>query len=72
MQVLNLTISRRQPQVFFTMVAVLNEKKKKMEDSTRRANTNKRLHVNQRVSGALGEYIDGPTKCRCQNGILGT
>jgi hypothetical protein len=23
---------------------------------------NKRLHVNQRVSGAVGEYMEGPTK----------
>ncbi len=36
-----------------TMVMMLKEKKKKMEDSMRRANANKRLHVNQRVSGAL-------------------
>jgi hypothetical protein len=35
-----------------------------MEDSTRRAKSNKRLHVNQRVSGAVGDYIEGPTKRR--------
>jgi hypothetical protein len=33
-----------------------------MEDIARRATANKRLHVNQRVSGALGEYMEGPTK----------
>jgi hypothetical protein len=34
-------------------------------DSARRATANKRLHVNQRVSGALGEHMEGPTKpCR--------
>jgi hypothetical protein len=33
-----------------------------MEDSARRATANKRLHVHQRVSGAVGEYIQGPTK----------
>jgi hypothetical protein len=33
-----------------------------MEDSTRRATANKRLHVNQRVSGAIRDYIPGPTK----------
>jgi hypothetical protein len=50
--------------VLFAMVMALKEKKK-MKDSMRRANANKRLHVNQRVSGALGEYINGPTKCCC-------
>jgi len=33
-----------------------------MEDSARRATANKRLHVNQRVSGTLGGYMEGPTK----------
>jgi hypothetical protein len=33
-----------------------------MEDSTRRATAKKRLHVNQRVSGAIRDYIPGPTK----------
>jgi hypothetical protein len=37
----------------------------------RRANAKKRLHVNQRVSGALGEYINGPNKHCCQNRIVG-
>jgi hypothetical protein len=37
-----------------------------MEDSARGATTNKQLHVNQRVSGALGEYMEGPTK-RCRH-----
>jgi hypothetical protein len=38
-----------------------------MEDSTRRATANKRLHVSQRVSGADGDYIEDPTKHqRCQ------
>jgi hypothetical protein len=45
------------------VLATLEEKKKRvplfgkkqaMEDSARRATANKRLHVNQRVSGALG------------------
>jgi hypothetical protein len=36
-----------------------------MEDSTRRATANKRLHVNQRVSGAVGDHLQGPTKRRC-------
>jgi hypothetical protein len=57
--------------VLFTTVTTLKERKKKMEDSLRRANPNKRLHVNQRVSGALGEYIDGPTKRRRRNRIFG-
>ncbi len=35
------------------------------------SNANKRLHVNQRVSGALGEYINGLAKHHCRNRILG-
>ena len=42
-----------------------------MEDSTRRATANKRLHVNQRVSGALGEYMEGPTKWHHRQRIYG-
>jgi hypothetical protein len=42
-----------------------------MEDSTRRATANKRLHVNQRVSGAVGDYIDGPTKRRRRQRLYG-
>jgi hypothetical protein len=33
-----------------------------MEDSDRRATAKKRLNVNQRVSGALGEHMESPTK----------
>jgi hypothetical protein len=51
--------------VFFVTTFELN--KPAMEDSNRRATTNKRLHVNQRVSGSVREYIEGPTKRRhCQ------
>jgi len=42
-----------------------------MEDSVRRATANKRLHVNQRVSGALGEYMEGPTKHRHRQRLFG-
>jgi hypothetical protein len=42
-----------------------------MEDSTRRATANKRLHVNQRVSGSVGEYIEGPTKRRRRQRLYG-
>lgn len=42
-----------------------------MEDSARRATANKRLHVNQRVSGALGEYMEGPTKRRRRQRLFG-
>jgi len=42
-----------------------------MEDSTRRAQANKRLHVNQRVSGAVGDYIEGPTKRRRRQRLFG-
>ena len=42
-----------------------------MEDSTRRATANKRLHVNQRVSGAVGDYIPGPTKRRRRHRLYG-
>jgi len=42
-----------------------------MEDSRRRATGNKRLHVNQRVSGAVGEYVDGPTKRRRRQRLYG-
>jgi hypothetical protein len=42
-----------------------------MEDSTRRAKANKRLHVNQRVSGAVRDYIEGPTKRRCHQRLFG-
>ncbi len=44
------------------IVTTLESKKRAMEDIARRATANKRLHVNQRVSGALGEYMEGPTK----------
>ena len=42
-----------------------------MEDSTRRATANKRLYVNQRVSGAIGDYIEGLTKCRRHHRLYG-
>ena len=42
-----------------------------MEDSARRATANKRLHVNQRVSGALGEYKEGLTKQRHRHRLYG-
>jgi len=42
-----------------------------MEDSARRATANKRLHVHQRVSGAVGEYIQGPTKRRRRQRLFG-
>jgi len=42
-----------------------------MEDSARRATAKKRLHVNQRVSGALGEYMEGPTKRRRRQRLFG-
>jgi hypothetical protein len=42
-----------------------------MEDSARRATANKRLHVHQRVSGAVGEYIQGPTKCHHHQRLFG-
>lgn len=43
-----------------------------MEDSGRRATANKRLHANQRVSGALGDYMEGPTKRRRRLRLFGT
>jgi hypothetical protein len=42
-----------------------------MEDSARRATFNKRLHVNQRISGALGEYMEGPTNRRRRHRLYG-
>jgi len=42
-----------------------------MEDSARRATAKKRLHVHQRVSGAVGEYIQGPTKHRHHQRLFG-
>jgi hypothetical protein len=42
-----------------------------MEDSARRATANKRLHVNQRVSGALGDYMEGLTKRYHHHKIFG-
>ena len=42
-----------------------------MEDSTRRATANKRLHANQRVSGAVGDYMQGPTKRRRRQRLFG-
>jgi hypothetical protein len=42
-----------------------------MEDSIRRATANKRLYVNQRVSGAVGDYIEGPTKRRRRQRLYG-
>jgi hypothetical protein len=42
-----------------------------MEDSTKRATANKRLHVNQIVSGAVGDYIEGPTKQRHRQRLYG-
>jgi hypothetical protein len=55
--------------VFF--VTTFEHKKPAMEDSTRRATTNKGLHVNQRVSGAIGDYIEGPTKRRRHQRLYG-
>jgi hypothetical protein len=42
-----------------------------MEDSARRATANKRLHVNQRVSGTLRKYMEGPTKRRRHQRLFG-
>ena len=42
-----------------------------MEDSARRATANKRLHVNQRFSGALEDHMDGPTKRRHHQRLFG-
>jgi hypothetical protein len=42
-----------------------------MEDSIRRATASKRLYVNQRVSGAVGDYIEGPTKRRLRQCLYG-
>jgi hypothetical protein len=50
----------------------LLEKQLTMEDSVRRARGTKRLFVNQRVSGAVGDYIDGPTKRRRRQRLFGT
>jgi hypothetical protein len=38
----------------------------KMEDNRRQVRLNNSLHVNQRVSGAVREYMKGPTKHSCQ------
>jgi hypothetical protein len=54
-----------------TKSAKSTTKKKNMEDARRRATANKRLHVNQRVSGAVGEYIEGPTKRRRRQRLFG-
>jgi hypothetical protein len=42
-----------------------------MEDSTRSTTESKRLHVNQRVSSAIRDYIEGPTKCQHHQRLYG-
>ncbi len=42
-----------------------------MEDTVRKTTANKRLLVNQRVSGAVGDYLQGPTKNRQQQRLYG-
>jgi hypothetical protein len=55
--------------VFF--VTTFELKKLAMEDSTRRAKASKRLHMKQRVSGSVGEYIEGSTKRRRHQRLYG-
>lgn len=47
-------------------------KKQAMEDSVRRSAPNKWLLVNQRVSGSLGDWIQGPTKRHRRQRLFGT
>jgi len=52
---------------YFTRVIHLGNSKQAMEDSIRKATSNKRLHNNQRVLGA----VEGPTKHRHQQRLYG-
>jgi hypothetical protein len=42
-----------------------------MEDSTKRETANKRLHVNHKVSSAVEDYVEGPTKYQCLQRLYG-
>ena len=42
-----------------------------MEGRTKRATVSKRLHVNQMVSSAIRDYIEGPTKCQHHQRLYG-
>jgi hypothetical protein len=50
---------------FIILTNVSPKKKRKKMEPPRRTASQKRLAPNQRVSGAVGEFIEGgPTKCR--------